>query len=88
VSGSLVPDATGQYEPIEDTNGYAAWGRVAGGWFLYYDTLNASYVIAGTLGADNAGETDYWIKEEDPTIPQGQYFPQGTATSDATFTTT
>lgn len=80
MTGTLVPDVTGTYNPIGSYNDKPSYEIVATGWFIWWDGID-SWKISTVRGTEGA---DFWTRN-DPAI-EGVYTPGGTATGDATVT--
>jgi len=78
VSGTLTPDATGNYACAGTYNGKCYYSRADSAYYIWWDEANGQFVISVVLGTVG---TAYWTKAD--TI-LGVYSPQGTATGDAT----
>jgi len=80
VTGTLDPDATGNYVDAGEFNGKRSYELTPDGWFIWWDT-EGWWTISVTRGLVGFS---FWTRE-DPEI-QGLYSPGGTATGDATVT--
>jgi len=78
VSGTLVPDVTGTYNPDGFYNNRESLVLAAGGWFIWWDGT-ANWKISTVKGTEG---TDFWTRT-DPSI-EGAYTAGGTATGEAT----
>lgn len=75
VTGSLNPDATGNYAPVGMKNGQTMYSN--GTYFIYYDGV-LNYILSATTGI----QTNYWLS--DTASITGTYSAQGTCTGEAT----
>lgn len=80
VTGTITPDATGNYWTAGIHEGKPYYKRLDEEWFLWYDgTIN--WFISKTVGEFG---TSWWYKEFYPETPVGDYEPNGGATGIAT----
>lgn len=85
VTGTLSPDATGLYVPSGTFSGYDLFILAgAPSYFLYFNSNDASYVIADTL--TTGALTDYWLPSSPLTEVTGDYVGQGANTGTASVT--
>lgn len=80
VTGELIPDVTGTFEPIGLYNDKPSYVNAAGSWLIWWDGIDTWYIstLRGTPGGA------HWTRT-DPAI-QGIYSEGGTAGGDATVT--
>jgi hypothetical protein len=78
VSGTIVPDSTGDYDTLGFHNGKGYCKHKSSSFYIWWDGTD-SWIISAALGVTGA---DYH-KRTDPDIV-GVYGPQGSATGDAT----
>jgi len=78
VSGTIVPDSTGDYDTKGAYNGKDYAEETGGNFFIWWDGVD-SWIISAVLGTPG---TDHH-KRTDPSII-GVYSPEGAATGDAT----
>lgn len=82
VTGTLVPDVTGTYDPLGVYNLKPTYEIQATGWFIWWDGVD-SWKISTVVGTEG---TDYWTRNNANIV--GVYTPGGTATGDATVAVT
>lgn len=78
MSGTIVPDSTGDYDTLGWYNGKGYIKHLTSSFYLWWDGVD-SWIISAALGVTG---TDYH-KRTDPSIV-GVYSPEGLATGDAT----
>jgi len=84
VSGTLSPDVTGRYSRVADVNGYSAWARDTGGWYINWSVALDTYCITQASDGDTAYEDTHWETASDPYEPVQLYDNYGDATGKAT----
>jgi len=85
VSGTLSPDVTGRYSRVADVNGYSAWARDTGGWYINWSVAQDTYCITQASDGDTAYEDTHWEPAEDAYEPVQPYDNlYGDAIGDAT----
>lgn len=85
VTGTLSPNVAGTFVASGFFNSYQLYILPgAPSTFLYFNSNDASYVIARTL--TTGALTDYWVPAVPITEPTGTYAPQGANTGTATAT--
>jgi len=82
VAGTLVPDVSGDYEYSSDYLGVRAFKLTTGDYYLWYTSGSDTWTISAVIGTPG---TEYWTKVGNI---WGVYAPGGTATGDATITST
>lgn len=78
MSGTIVPDSTGDYDTVGTLNGKDYTKHAAGTFYIWWDGID-SWIISAALGVTGV---DYH-KRTDPNIV-GVYELQGSATGEAT----
>ncbi len=86
VTGTLTPDATGNYIQITDYNGYPAFARENGNYFIWYGWFKGiPYMrITDTLGVHT---TPFWRVAYTLSTPPATYYPMSGATGNALVST-
>lgn len=78
MSGTIVPDSSGDYDTMGFYNGKGYTKHKTSGFYIWWDGID-SWIISAALGVTGS---DYH-KRTDPSI-LGVYAPEGAATGDAT----
>lgn len=73
ITGTLVPNVTGVYPPVDWHNDKNYFRRTDEAWFIWWDGVD-TWNISEVLGVQGDA---YWIRTS-PAI-EGEYVPQGTA---------
>jgi hypothetical protein len=82
VSGTINPDATGNYTENGIFNGFPAYELNGGGFWLYYQAGVNNYRLAICKGMI----AHYWFNPISGTVVPGNYTPNGTHTGTAIVT--
>lgn len=80
LSGTLSPDATGDYRVAGWYNGREYWVDSTDTYYIWWDPEGPVWFITTVLGVEG---NDNWSRSFDS--PYGEYLPEGTYTGNATF---